>query len=222
MNTKTKLLTIGIALMIISLCVAAAVLIQTNGNSKSPASPIRVACIGDSITEGSEYPGDLWMLLGSNYTVGNFGFGGTAVSLDSETPYMKEPVFQDAKDFQPNIVVIMLGANDAYPYLKQDNASFIEDYIKLIASFQTLASKPQIWIVKPPPVFHNGTGLSTPYFEANVIPSIEQVSNKTNLPTIDVYSTLANHSDYFPDGVHPNSEGSKLIAEEVYKAIISK
>ena len=62
--------------------------------------------------------------------------------------------------------------------------------------------------------------LSPEYFAHNVIPSIEQAANETNLPVINVYSALANYSYCFPDGVHPNSEGSKLIADEIYNAII--
>jgi lysophospholipase L1-like esterase len=53
-----------------------------------------------------------------------------------------------------------------------------------------------------------------------VIPRIEQVANAMNLPIIDVYAAFANHSEYFWDGVHPNSEGAELIATEIYKAII--
>jgi lysophospholipase L1-like esterase len=94
--------------------------------------------------------------------------------------------------------------------------------MKLVGEFQALASKPKIWVVKPPPIFNNGTGLSTEYFILNVIPNIEQAANEANLPIIDVYSSLANHSYSFPDGVHPNREGSKLIANEIYKTIISK
>jgi acyl-CoA thioesterase-1 len=219
MNKKIRLLAIVIAIMIVSTGIAAFIL-QTVGNKKPPANLIRVACVGDSITEGTEYPDDLWMLLGANYTVGNFGVGGATVSLDAQKPYINETAFQNAKQFQPNIVIIMLGTNDARPDFHRFNASFVEDYIKLVRGFQALASKPQIWIVKPPPIFNNGTGLSTEFFSLNVIPAIERVANEADLPIINVYSTLTNHSDLFRDGVHPNSEGSKLIADAVYKAII--
>ena len=43
-----------------------------------------------------------------------------------------------------------------------------------------------------------------------------------NLPVIDVYTAFGEHSDYFVDGVHPNSQGAALIASEVYKAINQK
>ena len=134
---------------------------------------------------------------------------------------MNTSAFQSALEFQPNIVIIMLGTNDAQPDLEQYNTSFVNDYVKLIAAFQALTSKPKIWIVLPPPIFSNKNGTINPeYFKLTIIPRIEQAANETNLPVINVYSALANYSDDFPDGVHPNSEGSQLIANEIYNAII--
>ncbi len=218
---KLRLLAIGLAILIVSSGIATFFIFDI-GNKNPSSDEIRVACVGDSITEGTEYPFDLSMLLGPNYVVGNFGVGGSTVSLNSQNPYMRTSAFQNATEFQPNIVIIMLGTNDAHPVLEQYNTSFVDDYVKLVAAFQALRSKPKIWIVLPPPVFNNGTGISPEYFAHNVIPSIEQAANETNLPVINVYSALANYSYCFPDGVHPNSEGSKLIADEIYNTIISK
>jgi lysophospholipase L1-like esterase len=211
-------LVIGVVLMIVSSIVVALSLERNNQNSL--AGTIRVACIGDSITEGTEYPNDLWMLLGTNRTVGNFGYGGSTVSLESDTPYMNQSEFEQAKRFQPNIVIIMLGTNDATATPTQHIQKFVDDYKKLINEFQTLPSKPKIWLVKPPPIFNNGTGLSTPYFEQAIIPRIEQVATETGLPLIDVYSSLASHPEYFWDGVHPNNEGANVIATTIYNAIV--
>jgi acyl-CoA thioesterase I len=220
MKKKTKLAAIGIVIMISVL--GTAFFVQSIGNTKHPATTIRVACVGDSITEGFLYPDELWMLLGINYTVGNFGAGGTTISLSSQTPYMNQTVFQEAKQFKPNIVIIMLGANDANPENQKYIASFVNDYLKLVDAFKALPGKPHVWVVLPPPVVGNGTGLSTEFFEENVIPSIEQVAKEANLPLIDVYSAFSNHSDYLWDGVHPNSEGSKLIAQTIFNAVTSK
>jgi lysophospholipase L1-like esterase len=52
-----------------------------------------------------------------------------------------------------------------------------------------------------------------------VIPLIKQVANETNLATIDVHTALINHPDYFWDGIHPNNEGARVIATQVYDAI---
>ena len=158
----------------------------------------------------------------ANYTVGNFGVGGTTASLDSWNPYINNSAFQEAKEFQPNVVIIMLGTNDANPLIRRSNGSFVNDYVKLVEEFKTLSSKPKMYLVKPPPIFSNGTTPSAEYFRDNVIPQIEQVANQTNLPIIDVYSALANHSEFFPDGVHPDEQGAILIANEIYKEIFLK
>jgi lysophospholipase L1-like esterase len=213
-----RLLAIGLVILLVVSGITAFFILALSSDA------IRVACVGDSLTQSTEYPYDLWMLLGTaNYTVRNYGAGSTTISLNSETPYMNTNTFQEAMEFQPNIVIIMLGTNDAQPNLAQSNASLVNDYVKLITAFQALTSKPKIWIVLPPPVFYNQSSKISPeYFKLTVIPCIEQAANETNLPIIDVYSALASYSNYFPDGVHPNSAGAELIANEIYKAIISQ
>jgi acyl-CoA thioesterase I len=198
-----------------------AAFIITAAENKIAPDAVRVACVGDSLTQSSAYPFDLAMHLGAErYAVGNFGAGGTTISLNSETPYMNSSAFQRALKFQPNIVIIMLGTNDAQPSLLQYNASLSDNYKTLVATFQTLTSKPKIWIVLPPPIFDSQSGKIWPeYFGLTVIGSIEQAANQTGLPTIDVYSALATHPDYFPDGVHPNGAGAGLIANEIYKSL---
>ena len=219
---KSKLLAIAVTIVLVSSGVTA-YFVLTAGNKQPSSDAIRVACVGDSLTQSTFYPYDLGLLLGTaNYTVRNFGAGSTTVLLNTETPYMNTSVFQDALEFLPNIVIIMLGTNDAQPNLHEYNASFVADYVTLINAFQLLSSKPKIWIVLPPPIFSNQSGKISPeYFKLTLIPDIEQAANETNLPTIDVYSALAGYGDYFPDGVHPNKEGAKLIAEAIYKAISS-
>jgi len=224
MNLKWKVAAIVITLVTVMSGVTAFV-INTTQNTKEQNALIRVACVGDSITNMSGYPDsysdNLWMLLGANYNISRFGVDGATVTLGSERPYINQIELQKAKDFQPKIVIIMLGTNDARPDLHRFNGSFVEDYERLIAEFEVLPSKPKIWIVEPPPIFHNGTGLSTEFFDKNIIPNIQQVAKETNLPIVDVYSALACHEDYFWDGVHPRIEGSKVIADEIYKALIS-
>jgi acyl-CoA thioesterase-1 len=225
MNKKNSkmLLVIGLAILLAASGITA-FLILTAGNNNHLSSVIRVACVGDSLTQSSEYPYYLSDLLGiENYTLRNFGAGATTVLLNSETPYMNTSVFQDALDFQPDIIIIMLGTNDAQPALHLYNTSFVGDYVKLVAAFQELSSNPKIWVVLPPPIFSDQGGKTSPeYFKHTVIPDIKQAANETHLSIIDVYSALASYPDYFPDGVHANREAAKLIANEVYKAIISQ
>lgn len=191
------------------------------GNLANSSDPVRVACVGDSITESSGYPHELDKIIGVNYEVGNFGVGGSTVSLNSGKPYMSQTAFQDAKARHPDIVVIMLGTNDAAMSTYQHIDNFVADYKKLIDEFQSLPSKPEVWLVKPPPIFSDTLGPIDTNLNQGVIPLIEQVAEEMGLPVIDVHAALANSPQFFYDGVHPDSQGAKIIADEVNKAIIS-
>ena len=208
--------------LLASLSILLALFFNLFGFFKPPTNRIRVACVGDSITQGTNYPNDLSSLLGANYSVRNFGVGGATISLESEKPYLYQPEFKEATSFLPDIVIVMLGTNDATLLPTGHIANFTSDYRQLIAEFQALTSKPDIMLVKPPPIFDNGTGLSTPDFAEQIIPKIEQVANETGQPLIDAYTPLVNHPEDFVDGVHPNNEGAKTIANAVFKAITKK
>jgi lysophospholipase L1-like esterase len=158
-------------------------------------------------------------MLGDTYSVGNFGSTGSTVLLNSWKPYMNQSQFKDAQAFNPDIVVIMLGTNDDLKELEQYNESFEEDYSALVSSFQQLESSPQILIANSPPIFSNSSDLSPSYLANTIIPCTFDVANKMCLPLIDVYDSFGNHTDYFQDGVHPNSQGAALIASDVYDAI---
>jgi acyl-CoA thioesterase-1 len=212
--TSTKLLA-GCAVILIIAVVLTAVLFQAN-----PVSPIRVACIGDSITAVSDYPVDLQGMLGRNYTVSNFGVVSATLLSTAYKPYIYEKAMQRAKLSQPNIIVIMLGTNDAhvgnYPLMD----SFVADYEDLISEFQVILSKPEIFLVKPPPIFTNELGLTNANLVEEVIPRIEQVAKELGLLTIDIYTPFVNHPEYFKDGVHPTAEGARIIASQVQNGII--
>jgi acyl-CoA thioesterase I len=185
---------------------------------QASASTVRVACVGDSITKDTTYTEVLSGLLGANYTVQNFGVGRTTVSLQFNKPYMNQPAFQEAQKFNPDIVVIMLGTNDAY-LSEQQRSNFTNDYQALISSFQSLPSNPQIYIAVPPPVFNNTMGLPPAVLDNDVIPLVNQTASNLKLPTIDVHTPLLDNPEDFKDGVHPNMWGSEVIASEVYNAI---
>jgi acyl-CoA thioesterase-1 len=217
-NVKKAVVYIGVLLVTLSIL---AIILENTVYNNSSANLIRVACIGDSITELPYYPQELQTLLGTNYSVGNFGSGGATVLLDTDKPYIDQIEFVKAKKFLPNIAVIMLGTNDARTDHFKSIDNFVSDYMKLISEIQALKSKPKIFLVKPPPLFNNTYELKNENLVEGIIPRIEQIANAEGLLIIDVYAALENHPEYFwGDGVHPNSEGATVIANEVYEAII--
>jgi acyl-CoA thioesterase I len=184
----------------------------------NPHAQIRVALIGDSITELTKYPYYVMQSLGRSYLVGNFGICGTTISLDSESAYMHSNAFVEAANFKPKIAVVMLGTNDANINLKESCTNFVEDYLLLIEKLQGFESKPRVWVVKPPPIFNETFGYSIEGLAKGGNLSIEEVARRAGVRIIDVYSALIN-SRYFLDGVHPNDEGARVIADVVCKAV---
>ena len=105
---------------------------------------MKVACVGDSITAGYlsscglNYPGQLQSLLGDGYAVSNFGVGGTTLLRNADHPWRNTSAYTSALASGADIVVIMLGTNDAKranwdPFSSQYPA----DYKELIEEFQS-------------------------------------------------------------------------------------
>ncbi len=189
---------------------------QTSQNS--PQTKRRIACIGDSITELTNYPHILQKLLGENYKVGNFGACGTTISLDSQYPYQYSAAYIGAAQFKPEAAVVMLGTNDADSTTQLGCDVLSRDFEVLITSLQSLSTKPHVWVALPPPIFDETSGLSTKVLEKEVLPAIKQTATHLSLPTIDVYSALGSPSFFF-DGVHPNGRGAEVIAKTVYRTV---
>lgn len=101
---------------------------------------IRVACIGNSITDGHGidmapaygYPAMLQKKLGQDYWVKNFGVSARTMLNKGDYPYMNEQAWRDALAFQPDIVVIKLGTNDSKPENWKYNAEFRQDLEQMI------------------------------------------------------------------------------------------
>jgi lysophospholipase L1-like esterase len=196
-----------------------------------PVLKTRVACVGDSITFGAgikdrahnSYPAQLQQMLGDRYDVRNFGVSGRTMLKHGDYPYWKEKAFADAREFAPNIVVIMLGTNDTKPQNWKFKDEFAADAKALVQEFQGLASKPKVYLCRPVPVFPPGAfNIRADVLKDGVIPAVDQVAKETGAQVIDLYAALDGHADLFPDKVHPNAEGAKLMAEAVAKAVAAK
>lgn len=189
---------------------------------------IKIACVGNSITEGfllknpseESYPAALQKLLGNNYEVGNFGVTAHTLSLKGDLPYMKTTRFQEALDFLPNIVTIKLGTNDSKPQNWQHHATFKDDLNLLIDKFQALASHPRIYLCLPIPSNRKEWGINDSIIVNGIIPYIREVAAERSLPVIDLHTAmLPYYPQLYVDGVHPDKYGAAIIAETLYKCI---
>ena len=219
MNTKTKrILAIGIASLILVLSLIL-VFSESHASSGPDDKLARVACLGDSITNMTQYPVDYQTLVGKNSVVENFGYNGATINFNSDRSYYLSEEYHSARNFLPTTVIIMLGTNDARTNIYQQIDNLVNDYEHMISKIQLFESKPQIYLVLPPPLFNNNLDLNITVYTQQVIPRIQEVANATGLPIIDVYTPLLNHPEYFSDGVHPNSDGAQIIANTIYNQI---
>lgn len=191
----------------------------------SAQSKIKVACVGNSITEGAgiepgkTYPEQLQTLLGDTYEVKNYGIGGRTLLKKGDYPYWNEAKYQDVLQWQPDIVVIKLGTNDSKPQNWQHKANFKKDYVKFIKSFKKLPSHPKVYICKPMPAYRENFRISPTVIKDEMLPMIEAIAKKTKVTVIDLYTPMLGKEALAPDGIHPTAEGDAVLANEVYKSI---
>lgn len=189
---------------------------------------LKIACVGDSITSGyllediekDAYPSVLQKLMGDSCEVKNFGFAQRTLLQKGDYPYMKEQMYKEALAYNPDIVVIMLGTNDTSPKNMKYKDEFVQDMTQMVKSFQQLPSSPKVYLCLP-------THPYKPFAERDSIltnimfPYIKEVSLNYNTGLIDLHSVTSDSTLYI-DGIHPNKEGAKIIANEVYNAITRK
>ncbi|MGB0144644.1 MAG: GDSL-type esterase/lipase family protein [Akkermansiaceae bacterium] len=191
--------------------------------------PVKLACVGDSITQGvgakrgQSWPAQAQKMLGEKWRVENFGLSATTLMNSGNKPYQKTKHFERAITSQADVVVIMLGTNDTKPNnWKNFKADFEKDYRDLIADFQRLDNKPRIFLCLPPYIAKEGRWGINNDNTKDQIPVVTKLAKELKLGLVDVYSSLEGHDDLIPDTVHPNTKGATKIAEAVVKVLSPK
>ena len=192
--------------------------------------PIKVACVGNSITYGygienreqNSYPSVLQRLLGKGYKVGNFGHSGATLLSKGHRPYIQQEEYQKALAFAGDIVVIHLGINDTDPRNWPNHRNdFVKDYLTLISSFKKANPKARIVIARMSPLSHRHPRFEsgTRDWHAEIQQAIALVAQQTNAQLIDFHEPLYHFPQMLPDAVHPNAQGAAILAQVVYGAI---
>jgi len=158
---------------------------------------IKLAAVGDSITAGVHssggnhtYPAQLQLLLDQGqgegtYAVTNLGACGSMLLRNSSSPYWARPQYTALIAGKWDIVVIMLGTNDAHNdcgapgsrpgcssnwskdcggvlgNASLDDCRFAADFAALVAVVKTLGTTPagpQVFVMIPPPLMSANSG----------------------------------------------------------------
>ena len=124
-----------------------------------------------------------------------------------------------------HIVLFMLGTNDAKACnWSQDR--FIEDYTRMVQTYLDSKSKPDVFVMIPPPLYIDGI-----FDEMNqkvinellpqLIPSIVQKIGNDKVHIINLNEGMGgsnmDQQDLFSDGCHPNDQGYERIAGIIYQ-----
>ncbi|MBR0231396.1 MAG: hypothetical protein IJQ53_04135 [Clostridia bacterium] len=199
-----------------------------------------VACVGGSITEGSNsddsnknYPTYLQEMLGPEYFVMNYGISGYSVVSTDQFAYCKTAQYKQSLSLAPDIVIFALGTNDCNPTSNQpykawegtDRAQKFEQSVKeLLDSYKALPSNPKIYLCLPcsltkvPGDQWNADEWSA-RIEKYALPILQSVAREYELPVIDLWTWSRSHPEVFKDGLHPKDESYKEYALAVYNAM---
>jgi lysophospholipase L1-like esterase len=199
-----------------------------------------VACVGDSITQGggassgnTNYPADLQALFGSSVQVKNFGHSGATMLSVGDLPYQQQSEYPSATTFVSGAgssatvdVIIMLGTNDSKPYNWTVGTStraeqFRKDCAAMVDHFTQLAPHPLVYLALPPHAYANSYQISGTVIHDEIIPIIKQVATDKGIPVIDVDTPTTGYSELFPDGVHPNDAGYKVLSQVMHDGLLA-
>lgn len=196
---------------------------------------IRVACVGDSITNGcfafpcfkKSYPAQLRELLGDKYHVENFGLNDRDLQSTGDKPYTSEREYDRSLDFDPDIVVILLGTNDTKDINWNSEQQFIDQYRELINSYLRVKDGVSVILCTPPWALEAKNFIAKLTNDcvtdvlANVCNAVWYVAEKCELPVVDLYTAFEGKRKLLAhDGLHPNAKGAALIAKAVSTEII--
>ncbi len=184
--------------------------------------PIRLVCVGDSITAGDgtspgrSYPAQLQDWLGGDWQVENCGVSGRTLMKSGDYPFWKEGAFQRAHTLKPDVVIIMLGTNDTKPQNWAHKTDFENDYREMVKSFLTLKPAPRVYLCRPVPVPDPGNfGINEAGIQEQ-IPIVDRLAAEMKLGVIDMHAALVDKPQFLPDRVHPDNNGAGEMAKAAY------
>ncbi|WP_294420619.1 GDSL-type esterase/lipase family protein [Prevotella sp.] len=197
---------------------------------KGAVQPVRVACVGNSITYGTgiadrehfSYPVQLQQMLGNGYVVGNFGKPGATLLYKGHRPYVEQPEFKEALRFKGDIAVIHLGINDTDPRNWPNyRDEFVKDYLSIMDSLRAANPKVRFILARMTPIAdrHPRFQSGTKQWHDEIQTAIETVARVSGAELIDFHEPLYPYPNLLPDAIHPNPEGAGILAKTVYGGI---
>ena len=185
----------------------------------------RIVCMGDSITAGyCVYAEDemisayLQELLGERATVLAFGTPG-------ETLHEASVYRSSALDADADFVLLQFGTNDASPSLFRADAFRASAETLLDTHIEALGAE-NVAFLLPPCIYPDGGDLAAFGMSNDTLAEVRailtEVCAEKDVAVVDLYTATEGHPEWFVDGVHPNADGNRAIAQAVYDTLFAE
>ncbi|CAN1351268.1 GDSL esterase/lipase At2g38180 [Linum perenne] len=165
----------------------------------------------------------VFVLFGSSIVQFSHGVGGWGAILAD---------YYSRKDAatQPALVIVYLGGNDACdPELSSSHVplpEYIENMKTIAAHLKGLSKTIRVMFLTPPPVNEE---MIVEYFRGNHLGRTNaamrkyadaclNVCTEMEVTPVDIWPAFQQRAD-FTDGIHPSAEGSRKIADEIFKVL---
>lgn len=175
----------------------------------------RIVFIGDSIIAGwNERP----MFIENSHFINRGINGQTTDQVLHRFPY-------DVIALRPKYVVILVGTNDV---AENNGAISLEEIQTNFQSMLAIAEKNELKVILcsilPASEYYWNKRISQPNDKIKILNQfLSSLANSSNIFFLDFYAELVENNainkKYSSDGVHPNSEGYKLITETLKKIL---
>ena len=182
---------------------------------------IRIACVGDSITYGYgllnreySYPALLSRQLPDGFTVKNFGVNGSCAGEDLKDSYITAGLIDEITQWDPDLILFMLGSNDSKRNNWISRNHFIEGCGNILE--QISDNETDIIILTPIPSGRNAFGIRDRIVRNRIFPALKDYSRSKGYPMLNFREELKNSFFIYLDNVHPNRRGYQIISNEIF------
>lgn len=201
---------------------------------------------GFGLLEGESYPCLLQRALGDGFLVFNAGVSAHCVTDEllpdgrvMGLPYVRTERYAQGIAERGDIYVLLLGTNDAQDGMLDDGSAidpwgnifskrenFIGHYERILNDIRQANPKAAIYVGRPTPVLDCIWPKHQQKYLDVILEKIDEIVRRNpDVIMFDLYGAFREKGDewlrgaYQADHLHPGSEGAKLIADIVYRAI---
>ena len=192
---------------------------------------IRIACIGDSITQGVgasnallSYPAQMGRYLWKDAIVTNLGSSGSTMRHDLNA-YTQRDVYQTALKIaaETDLFTIMLGTNDSFydgSWTNEDSQKFVDNCLDIVKSLFDKNNSLRFVLSNCPRYFGSGgwASLTVRNLQKNLVPTLNAAGYATTF--FDMFSATIKMGEYFPDDLHPDDMGHMKMGEAFAQGLL--